>query len=100
MIIIMVCFGIAMNTVNNLITSATTDTRTEARIAVHELIADSDQTKSYTDTTRQFESFSIIRTTRNLDQTVNTFTIRFEVRDRNDKLLDMYYIIRPKGNED
>jgi type II secretory pathway pseudopilin PulG len=99
MIITMICFGVAMNTVNNLISSNRENNRTQARIAVNQLIAESDVNWNFSDTTWNYEAFTIHRTALNTERKSNSCTIIFEVKDRQENTLDVFQIIRALPDE-
>jgi competence protein ComGC len=99
MIITMICFGIAISTVNNLLASNSTALRTEAKIAVHEFISQTDQYHLPTDTIRHYGSFTIQRTVSESESANGILIISFEIRNRQDKILDVYRIMRTMPNE-
>lgn len=99
MIIIMICFGIATSTLNNIAQSEKLNKRVEARIAVHQLINSTNRDNSITDTLYGIGSLTIKRTFILREDISDCAEYIFTVTDGNNSIIDSYHLLKYHQHE-
>lgn len=99
MIIIMICFGIATSTLNNIAQSEKLNKRVEARIAVHQLINSTNRDNSITDTLYGIGNLTIKRTFILREDIGDCGEYIFTVTDGNNSIIDSYHLLKYQQHE-
>jgi hypothetical protein len=94
MIIIMICFGIATSTLNNIAQSEKLNNRVEARIAVYNLIIATKHNNSSTDTSYTVGRLIVRRTLLIRNDIPDCGEYVFTITDPDNSVIDTYHLLR------